>query len=76
VDFAVLNKRKCEEADMEKWYARTAKGKECLMGHKVRQIISLTLCVMVNIIPNRDSNGIGEGKQTLTAMSGTNSKIL
>lgn len=34
VDFATLGKRQCTDNDFEKWYARTAKGKECLMGHK------------------------------------------
>ncbi|KAG8905227.1 vacuolar protein sorting/targeting protein PEP1 [Tulasnella sp. 403] len=34
LDFATMNKRQCNEGDFEKWYARTAKGKECLMGHK------------------------------------------
>lgn len=36
IDFASLNKRKCGDKDMEKWYARTMGGKpDCLMGHKV-----------------------------------------
>ncbi|KAF8325469.1 Oligoxyloglucan reducing end-specific cellobiohydrolase [Cantharellus anzutake] len=34
LDFALMKKRKCSQDDMEKWMARTAKGKECLMGHK------------------------------------------
>jgi hypothetical protein len=34
LDFAPTRNRKCGEGDMEKWYARGAKGKECLMGHK------------------------------------------
>lgn len=38
IDFATVGKRKCEEKDFEKWYARTAKDKECLMGHKVFQL--------------------------------------
>ncbi|KAJ7355652.1 vacuolar protein sorting/targeting protein 10 [Mycena albidolilacea] len=33
LDFANTRKRKCEEGDFEKWYARSAKS-ECLMGHK------------------------------------------
>jgi hypothetical protein len=35
LDFAPMGRRKCGESDFEKWYARTAKNKECLMGHKV-----------------------------------------
>lgn len=36
IDFEALNKRKCGDKDMEKWYARTINGKpDCLMGHKV-----------------------------------------
>ncbi|KAG8926574.1 vacuolar protein sorting/targeting protein PEP1 [Tulasnella sp. 418] len=34
LDFATVGKRQCQENDFEKWYARTTKGKECLMGHK------------------------------------------
>ncbi len=34
IDFAPMKSRKCTDGDFEKWYARTAKGKECLMGHK------------------------------------------
>ncbi|KAI0248766.1 Oligoxyloglucan reducing end-specific cellobiohydrolase [Lactifluus subvellereus] len=34
LDFAPMGRRKCGEADFEQWYARTAKNKECLMGHK------------------------------------------
>ncbi|KAA1470082.1 Oligoxyloglucan reducing end-specific cellobiohydrolase [Dentipellis sp. KUC8613] len=34
LDFAPVRSRQCSESDFEKWYARTAKGKECLMGHK------------------------------------------
>ena len=35
LDFAPVRSQQCQESDFEKWYARTAKGKECLMGHKV-----------------------------------------
>lgn len=35
LDFAPMGRRKCSEADFERWYARTVKNKECLMGHKV-----------------------------------------
>lgn len=35
LDFAPSQGRKCESGDFEKWYARSIKGKECLMGHKV-----------------------------------------
>lgn len=34
LDFEPAKGRKCQENDFEKWYARTIKGKECLMGHK------------------------------------------
>ncbi|QRV73806.1 vacuolar protein sorting-associated protein [Ceratobasidium sp. AG-Ba] len=34
LDFEPAKGRKCENGDLEKWYARTVKGKECLMGHK------------------------------------------
>jgi hypothetical protein len=29
-----MGRRKCCEADFEKWYARTIKNKGCLMGHR------------------------------------------
>ena len=35
LDFAPMGRRKCDENDFEKWYARTIKNKECLMGHRV-----------------------------------------
>lgn len=35
LDFAPMGRRKCGETDFEKWYARTMKNKECLMGHRV-----------------------------------------
>ncbi|KAH8981343.1 Oligoxyloglucan reducing end-specific cellobiohydrolase [Lactarius akahatsu] len=34
IDFAPMGRRKCGDDDFERWYARTAKNKECLMGHK------------------------------------------
>ncbi|KAF8523369.1 Oligoxyloglucan reducing end-specific cellobiohydrolase [Hysterangium stoloniferum] len=34
LDFAPLRKEKCREDQFERWYARSAKGKECVMGHK------------------------------------------
>ncbi|KZO92920.1 Oligoxyloglucan reducing end-specific cellobiohydrolase [Calocera viscosa TUFC12733] len=34
LDFAPLQKRQCGDSDFERWYARTAKGHECVMGHK------------------------------------------
>ena len=34
IDFATLKKRQCTADDFERWFARTTKGKECLMGHK------------------------------------------
>lgn len=36
LDFAPLRKVQCTDDQFEKWYARTSKGKECVMGHKVR----------------------------------------
>jgi hypothetical protein len=35
LDFAPMGRPKCGEDDFERWYARTANNKECLMGHKV-----------------------------------------
>lgn len=35
LDFANTRSRQCGDGDFEDWYARTAKGKECLMGHRV-----------------------------------------
>ncbi len=35
LDFAPMNRRKCGDNDFEKWYARTIKNNECLMGHRV-----------------------------------------
>ena len=35
LDFAPMGRRKCDENDFEKWYARTIKNTECLMGHRV-----------------------------------------
>ena len=35
LDFANTRSRQCGDGDFEDWYARTAKGRECLMGHKV-----------------------------------------
>lgn len=40
LDFAPMGRRKCDEADFERWYARTAQNKECLMGHKVCALIA------------------------------------
>ncbi|KAF8264511.1 Oligoxyloglucan reducing end-specific cellobiohydrolase [Lactarius quietus] len=34
LDFAPLGRPKCGDDDFERWYARTAKNKECLMGHR------------------------------------------
>ncbi|EIM80281.1 Oligoxyloglucan reducing end-specific cellobiohydrolase [Stereum hirsutum FP-91666 SS1] len=34
LDFAPMRPRQCGDDDFEPWFARTAKGKECLMGHK------------------------------------------
>jgi hypothetical protein len=41
LDFANTRSRQCGDGDFEDWYARTAKGKECLMGHKVRLLSSI-----------------------------------
>ena len=35
LDFAPMGRRKCVATDFEKWYARTIKNRECLMGHRV-----------------------------------------
>ncbi|WRT68442.1 uncharacterized protein IL334_005418 [Kwoniella shivajii] len=34
LDFAPVQNRQCTSSDLERWYARSAEGKECLMGHK------------------------------------------
>lgn len=34
LDFAPLQTRKCGEKDMERWYARSGDGHDCLLGHK------------------------------------------
>lgn len=34
LDFAQMRTHKCQEKDLEKWFARP-QGSECLMGHKV-----------------------------------------
>jgi hypothetical protein len=39
LDFAPTRQRQCIDDDFDKWYARTAKGKECLMGHRVRHFV-------------------------------------
>ena len=38
LDFAPLRKKQCTPDQFEKWYARTSKDKECVMGHKVGAI--------------------------------------
>jgi hypothetical protein len=43
LDFANTRSRQCGDNDFEDWYARTAKGKECLMGHKVRAFYIICL---------------------------------
>lgn len=40
LDFAPTRSKQCGEGDLEKWYARNAKGKECLMGHKVSCLVA------------------------------------
>ncbi|KIR51702.1 signal sequence binding protein [Cryptococcus gattii Ru294] len=34
LDFAPLQTRQCKDSDFERWYARSADSKECLMGHR------------------------------------------
>ena len=46
-----MGRRKCGEDDFERWYARSVKNKECLMGHKV-----CTLLVEAYIYP--DEHGV------------------
>jgi hypothetical protein len=36
LDFAPVRSRQCSSSDLEKWWARTAKDNQCIMGHKVR----------------------------------------
>jgi hypothetical protein len=52
LDFAPLQHRQCTDKDFERWYARGAEGKECLMGHKVSLKLRSSLT---------NSNGIEEG---------------
>ncbi len=40
LDFAKTRSRKCGEADFETWYARSSTNDECLMGHKVRFLVT------------------------------------
>ena len=40
LDFAATRNHKCGDSDFERWNARTVKGKECLMGHKVGLVLS------------------------------------
>lgn len=42
LDFAPLRKQQCRSDQFEKWYARTAKDKACVMGHKVRSTQAFT----------------------------------
>jgi hypothetical protein len=42
LDFSPTRSRKCEDDDFERWYARTARSKECLMGHKVCHYLHFT----------------------------------
>jgi hypothetical protein len=37
LDFAPVRSRQCGESNIEKWWARTAKDNQCIMGHKVRR---------------------------------------
>ena len=39
LDFAETRPRQCGDSDFESWYARS-QGHECIMGHKVRPVIS------------------------------------
>jgi hypothetical protein len=52
MDFAELGLRPCEEgegsSDFEKWYARTATGSQCVMGHKVSLYLRWTLRVVTD----------------------------
>lgn len=45
LDFAPTRSNQCRESDLEKWYARGAKGKECLMGHQVRRAAIVTFSI-------------------------------
>jgi hypothetical protein len=73
LDFAPTRARKCGENDFEKWYARTAKGKQCLMGHKVRLLGSVRCSVFVFIIL---SNGTSDASLTPTVTLAINSTTL
>jgi hypothetical protein len=72
LDFASLRKKQCTSDQFERWYARTAKGKECLMGHKVGTV------TLAASSPKSDrscfSNGTTENSRMQIVISGTNSQ--
>lgn len=69
LDFAPLRHRQCADADFERWYARSAEGKECLMGHKAGPV--------TKTLDGTDelSNGISEGSLTHCATWVINMRI-
>jgi len=46
LDFANTRPRQCGDDDFENWYARNAKGKECLMGHRVCGLCIVRFCTL------------------------------
>ena len=68
IDFAPLGRRKCGDDDFERWYARTAKNKECLMGHKVCLSSFCQVCILIDGYWD-DSNGTGAERLARTATS-------
>lgn len=79
LDFAPTRKRKCEESDFEKWYARPPGKRSCLMGHKVCLSISSSMNDDADVrttIPPSDSNGINAERRVRIVTLETSSMIL
>ena len=72
LDFAPMGRRKCSDADYERWYARTVKNKECLMGHKV--FTPVVKEVYIRTDKRWDSNGTSAARLARTATSAKNSQ--
>ena len=69
-----MGRPKCGEDDFERWYARTAKNKECLMGHKVCCRPSNASVCMRTDGDRDDSNGTDAASPARTATLVTSSR--
>ena len=67
LDFSPTRLRKCTEDDFEKWYARTASGHECLMGHKVYALVGCRHIRTLTYLPS--SNGTRDVRRMRIVMS-------